>query len=148
MLKQYKRRKPAWISRVSPHLAVRETFKRSRTPWRVKPEGTFSIYASYAGIFNHRSMEKDKLSILDVWGAYGQKDIKILDRSEINKPARGPYAMVREARRISFSWIYANYAGIFNHRSMEKDKLSILDVWGAYGQNDIKILDRSEIENI
>ena len=32
---------------------------------------------------------KDKLSILDVWGAYGQKDIKILDRSEINKPARG-----------------------------------------------------------
>ena len=23
---------------------------------------------------------KDKLSILDVWGAYGQKDIKILDR--------------------------------------------------------------------
>ena len=34
-------------------------------------------------------MEKDKLSILDVWGAYGQKDIKLLDRSKINKPARG-----------------------------------------------------------
>ena len=38
-------------------------------------------------------MEKDKLSILDVCGAYGQKDIEILDRSgparsEINKPAR------------------------------------------------------------
>ena len=53
--------------------------------------------------------------------------------------------IVREARNISFSSIYANYAGIFNHRSMEKDKLSILDVWGAYGQKDIKILDPSEI---
>ena len=53
--------------------------------------------------------------------------------------------IVREARHISFSSIYANYAGIFNHRSMEKDKLSILDVCGAYGQKDIKILDRSEI---
>ena len=51
--------------------------------------------------------------------------------------------MAREARRISFSLNYANYAGIFNHRSMEKDKLSILDVWGAYGQKDIEILDRS-----
>ena len=40
------------------------------------------------GIFNHRSMEKDKLSILDVCGAYGQKDIEKLDRPEINKPAR------------------------------------------------------------
>ena len=47
-----------------------------------------SIYASYADIFNHRSMEKDRLSILDVWGAYGQKDIKKLDCSEMNKPAR------------------------------------------------------------
>ena len=53
--------------------------------------------------------------------------------------------IVREARKISFSSIYANYAGIFNHRSMEKDKLSILDVWGAYGQKDIKMIDRSEI---
>ena len=51
--------------------------------------------------------------------------------------------IVREARKISFSSIYANYAGIFNHRSMEKDKLSILDVCGAYGQKDIEILDRS-----
>ena len=32
-------------------------------------------------IFYHRSMEKDKLFALDVWTAYGQKDIKILDRS-------------------------------------------------------------------
>ena len=52
-----------------------------------------SDYADYTDIFYHRSMEKDKLSILDVWGAYGQKDIEILDRSgptrsEINKPAR------------------------------------------------------------
>ena len=51
--------------------------------------------------------------------------------------------IVREGRRISFSSIYANYTGIFYHRSKEKDKLSILDVWGAYGQKDIKILDRS-----
>ena len=50
------------------------------------------------------------------------------------------HAMAREARRIGFS---LNYAGIFNHRSMEKDKLSILDMWGAYGQKDIEILDRS-----
>ena len=55
------------------------------------------------------------------------------------------YAMVREARRISFSSIYANYAGIFNHRSMEKDKIFVMDVCGVYGQKDIKILDRSEI---
>ena len=53
------------------------------------------------------------------------------------------HAMAREARRISFSSIYANYAGIFNHRSMEKDKLSILDMCGAYGQKDIEILERS-----
>ena len=33
-------------------------------------------------------MEKDKLFLLDVCGAYGQKDIKKLDRSEMNKPAR------------------------------------------------------------
>ena len=51
--------------------------------------------------------------------------------------------MAREARRISFSLNYANYADIFNHRSMEKDKLSILDVCGAYGQKDIENLDRS-----
>ena len=38
-------------------------------------------------IFYHRSMEKDKLFVLDVCGAYGQKDIETLDRSEINKPA-------------------------------------------------------------
>ena len=47
-----------------------------------------SIYANYADIFYHRSMEKDKLSILDVCGAYGLKDIKRLDGSEMNKPAR------------------------------------------------------------
>ena len=52
---------------------------------------------------------------------------------------------MREVRRMSFSSIYANYADIFYHRSMEKDKLSILDVWSAYGQKDIEKLDRSEI---
>ena len=51
--------------------------------------------------------------------------------------------IVREARTTSFSSDYANYTDIFYHRSMEKDKLSILDVCGAYGQKDIKILDRS-----
>ena len=53
--------------------------KRSRMPWCVKRVS--SIYANNADIFYHRSMEKDKLSILDVCGAYGQKDIKILVRS-------------------------------------------------------------------
>ena len=33
-------------------------------------------------------MEKDTLFVLDVCGAYGQKDIKKLDRSEMNKPAK------------------------------------------------------------
>ena len=47
----------------------------------------------YTDIFYHRSIEKDKLLILDVCGAYGQKDIERLDRSgpgrsEINKPSR------------------------------------------------------------
>ena len=52
-------------------------------------KGSFiSDYANYMDTFYHRSMEKDKLSILDVWSAYGQKDIKRLDRSEINKPTR------------------------------------------------------------
>ena len=37
--------------------------------------------ANYTDIFYHRSMEKDRLFVLDVCGAYGQKDIKILDRS-------------------------------------------------------------------
>ena len=31
-------------------------------------------------------MENDKLSILDVCGAYGQKDITKLNRSEMTKP--------------------------------------------------------------
>ena len=35
----------------------------------------------YTDIFCHRSMEKDKLFVLDVCGAYGQKDIERLDRS-------------------------------------------------------------------
>ena len=52
-------------------------------------KGSFiSDYANYTDIFYHRSMEEDKLSILDVCGAYGQKDKKKLDRSEINKSAR------------------------------------------------------------
>ena len=53
--------------------------------------------------------------------------------------------IVRDARRMSFSSDYANYTDIFYHRSMEKDKLSILDVWSAYGQKDITKLDRFEI---
>ena len=39
------------------------------------------VYVNYTDIFYHRSMEKDKLFVLDVWGAYGHKDIEILDRS-------------------------------------------------------------------
>ena len=52
-----------------------------------------------------------------------------------------------DARRMSFSSIYANYANIFIHRSMEKDKLFVLDVCGVYGQKDIEKLDRSEINS-
>ena len=51
-------------------------------------EGLF--FSNYTDILYHRtirSMEKDKLFVLDVCGAYGQKDIKKLDRSEMNKPA-------------------------------------------------------------
>ena len=36
-------------------------------------ERTETVYANYRDIFYHRSMEKDKLLVLDVWGAYGQK---------------------------------------------------------------------------
>ena len=42
----------------------------------VMPVGFMLVHANYTDIFYHRSMEKDKLSILDLWGAYGQKDIK------------------------------------------------------------------------
>ena len=52
-------------------------------------EQTKTVYANYTDMFYHRSMEKDKLFVLDVYGAYGQKDIEILDRSGMNnKPAR------------------------------------------------------------
>ena len=77
---------------------------------------------------------KTSLSLAGLALSRGLRDIQMITND-----------IVREARRISFSSIYANYAGIFNHRSMEKDKLSILDVWGAYGQKDIKLLDRSKI---
>ena len=119
------------ISRVLPHLADRETFKRSRTPWCVK--GVSSIYANNADIFYHRSMEKDKLSILDVCGAYGQKDIEKLDRSEIKTSL---HVMATDPTEGLF---FSNYTDILYHRtirSMEKDKLFVLDVCGAYGQKD------------
>ena len=93
-----------------------------------------------------------------VFAGFGQFNLKTIQTPKTSMDlaglasSRGPqdvqtvtYAMVREASSISFSSIYANYAGIFNHRSMEKDKLSILDVWGTYGQKDIKLLDRSKI---
>ena len=42
----------------------------------------FSNYTDiFESIFYHRSMEKDKRFVLDVCGAYGQKDIEILDGS-------------------------------------------------------------------
>ena len=56
----------------SPHVTMAaETESSGRRRFR----------ANYADIFYHRSMEKDKLFFLNVCGAYGQKDIKILDRS-------------------------------------------------------------------
>ena len=44
---------------------------------------------------------------------------------------------------VLFMFVYANYMDIFYHRSMEKDKLSILDVCGTYGQKDIERSDHS-----
>ena len=104
-----------------------------------------SIYAKYAGIFNHRSMKKDKLFVLDVCDAYGQKDIEKLDHSEINKPARDNGGRLAERTKTVFDFmlVYANYTDIFYHRSMEKDKYVVLDVCDAYSQKDIEILDRS-----
>ena len=60
---------------------VREAITGRRTSFS-------SDYANYTDIFYHRSMEKDKLFVLNVWSSYDQKDIIKLDRSEINKPAR------------------------------------------------------------
>ena len=93
-----------------------------------------------------------------VFAGLGQSNVKTIQTPKTSMDlaglasSRGPrdiqtvtYAMVREARRISFSLIYANYAGIFTHRSMAKDNLFVLDKCGAYGQKDIEILDRSEI---
>ena len=109
-------------------------------PCRERQKNNMASPASmvFAGLgqFNVKTIQTPKTS-LDLAGlasSRGPRDVQTVT-----------YAMAREARRISFSLNYANYAGIFNHRSMEKDKLSILDVWGAYGQKDIKILDRSEI---
>ena len=44
-------------------------------------------------------MEKDKLFVLDVCGAYSLKDIEKLDRSEINEPARDNGADLPSERR-------------------------------------------------
>ena len=75
------------MRRTSVKLFTRDIVREARTT-------SFpSDYANYTDIFYHRSMEKDNLSILDVCGAYGQKDIENLDRSgparsRINKLAR------------------------------------------------------------
>ena len=46
----------------------------------------FSKYTDiFDWIFYHRSMEKDKLFVLDVCGAYGQKDIEILDEKHLKR---------------------------------------------------------------
>ena len=131
---------------------------------------SFSLnYANYAGIFNHRSMEEDKLFVLDKCGAYGQKDIEILYRSELARLSGVGRVLARKSfetpRSDQFNikkvgiqtnkplnWQHGGYTCIdiicINRCFIPvatKDKLSILDVWGAYGQKDIKILDRSEI---
>ena len=113
---------------------------------------------SFSGLCRQRQETNMASPAPMVFGGLGQFYVKTIQTPKTSMDLAGlassrrprdvqtvTYAMVREARRISFSSIYANYAGIFNHRSMEKDKLSILDMCGAYGQKDIKILDRSEI---
>ena len=87
-------------------------------------------------------MEKDKQSILDVWGAYGQKDIDKLDRSEMNKrdwTSPGLHVNRDGGWAERTKTVYAHYTDIFYHRSIEKDKLFVLDVCGAYGQKDMEI---------
>ena len=79
-----------------------------------------------------------------MWGAYGQKDIEKLDCSEMNKPEHDNGDSLSKRKQFLVSMlVYANYTDIFYHRRMEKDKLFVLDVCGAYGQKDIEILDRS-----
>ena len=112
--------------------------KTKPTKWRRCPSSPTELRWSQSDL-NVKTIEivrtpKTSLDLVGLASSRGPRDVQTVT-----------YAMVREARKISFSSIYANYAGIFNHRSMEKDKLSILDVWGTYGQKDIKILDRSEI---
>ena len=51
-------------------------------------------------------------------------------------------AMACEARMTTFISDYTNHTDIFYHRSMEEDKLFVLDVWSAYSQKDIKRLER------
>ena len=112
--------------------------KTKPTKWRRCPSSPTELRWSQSDL-NVKTIEivrtpKTSLDLAGLASSRGPRDVQTVT-----------YAMVREARKISFSSIYANYVGIFNHRSMEKDKLSILDVWGAYGQKDIKKLDRSEI---
>ena len=52
----------------------------------------------------------------------------------ISRIARHSNGHTRHGAYRSFISDYADYTDIFYHRSMEKDKLLILDVWGAYGQ--------------
>ena len=88
-----------------------------------------------------------------VFAGLGQKHVKTIQnrwnaenqpRSResrlISRPARRSNGHARHGAYRSFISDYANYTDIFYHRSMEKDKLSILDVWGAYGQKDIEPL--------
>ena len=104
------------------------------TKWRRCPSSPTELRWSQSDL-NVKTIvrtPKTSLSLAGLALSRGPRDVQMITND-----------IVREARRISFSLNYANYAGIFNHRSMEKDKLSILDVWGAYGQKDIEILDRS-----
>ena len=106
------------------------------TKWRRYPSSPTELRWSQSDL-NVKTIEivrtpKTSLSLAGLALSRGPRDVQMITND-----------IVREARRISFSLNYANYAGIFNHRSMEKDKLLILDVWGAYGQKDIEILDRS-----
>ena len=62
--------------------------KTKPTKWRRCLSSPTELRWSQSDL-NVKTMEKDKLFVLDVCGAYGHEDIYKLDRSEMNKPARG-----------------------------------------------------------
>ena len=122
------------------NLAARETFKQSRTPWRIK--GVSHQFTQITRIY----------SIIGAWKRTNndsgcvrrlrpERHWKIRPLGD-QQARTWQWRLAKQTKMFLVSMlVYANYTDIFYHRSMEKDKLFVLDVWTAYGQKDIKILD-------